>query len=149
MKAAVFRTVHQPLTIEDVDISAPGPHEVCVRTAAAGVCHSDVHFQQGLYPCPTPIVLGHESAGIIEAVGSEVRYVQPGDHVITCLSVFCGHCNYCTTGRPHLCNRVDTMRRADEPPRLSQGGEVVHQFANLSSYAEQLLVHEHAVVKIR
>ena len=57
MKAAVFRTVHQPLTIEDVDISAPGPHEVCVRTAAAGVCHSDVHFQQGLYPCPTPIVL--------------------------------------------------------------------------------------------
>ena len=76
MKAAVFRTVHQPLTIEDVDISAPGPHEVCVRTAAAGVCHSDVHFQQGLYPCPTPIVLGHESAGIVEAVGSEVRYVQ-------------------------------------------------------------------------
>ena len=149
MKAAVFRTVHQPLTIEDVDISAPGPHEVCVRTTAAGVCHSDLHFQQGLYPCPTPIVLGHESAGIIEAVGSEVRYVQPGDHIITCLSVFCGHCNYCTTGRPNLCNRVDTLRRADEPPRLSQRGEVVHQFANLSSYAEQLLVHEHAVVKIR
>ena len=94
-----------------------------MRTAAAGVCHSDVHFQQGLYPCPTPIVLGHESAGIVEAVGSEVRYVQPGDHVITCLSVFCGHCNYCTTGRPNLCNRVDTMRRADEPPRLSQRGK--------------------------
>src|SRR2546421_2122508 len=149
MKAAVFRTVHQPLTIEEVDISTPGPHEVCVRTAAAGVCHSDVHFQQGLYPCPTPTVLGHESAGIVAAVGSEVRYVQPGDHVITCLSVFCGHCNYCTTGRPNLCNRVDTLRRADEPTRLSQRGEVMHQFANLSSYAEQMLVHEHAVVKIR
>lgn len=149
MKAAVFRTVREPLTIEDVDVSKPGPHEVLVKTVAAGVCHSDVHFQQGLYPTPTPIVLGHESAGLVEAVGSEVRYVQPGDHVITCLSVFCGHCDYCTTGRPHLCTRVDTLRRPEEPPRLSQHGEVVHQFANLSSYAEQLLVHEHAVVKIR
>ena len=135
MKAAVFREVLKPLSIEDVDVSTPGLHEVLVRTVAAGVCHSDVHFHQGLYPTPTPIVLGHESAGIVEAVGSEVRYVQPGDHVITCLSVFCGHCNYCTTGRPNLCNRVDTLRRKDEPPRLSQHGQVMYQFANLSSYA--------------
>lgn len=149
MKAAVLRAVHQPLTIEDIEISAPGPHEVVVRTVAAGVCHSDVHFQQGLYPTPMPIVLGHESAGIIEAVGSEVRYVKPGDHVITCLSVFCGHCHYCITGRAHLCTRVDTQRGPNDPPRLSKGGEVVHQFANLSSYAERLLIHEHAVVKIR
>ena len=123
MKAAIFRTVHQPLTIEEVDLSAPGPHEVCVRTAAAGVCHSDVHFQQGLYPCPTPIVLGHESAGIVDAVGSEVRYVQPGDHVITCLSVFCGHCNYCTTGRTSSRNRIDTMRRTDNPHGSHNGGK--------------------------
>jgi S-(hydroxymethyl)glutathione dehydrogenase / alcohol dehydrogenase len=149
MKAAVFREVLQPLTIEDVDISSPGPHEVRVRTVAAGVCHSDVHFQQGLYPTPTPIVLGHESAGIIEAVGSEVRYVKPGDHVITCLSVFCGDCDYCTTGRPHLCDQKTVKRGDDEAPRLSQKGDIVHQFANLSSYAEQLLVHEHAVVKVR
>jgi S-(hydroxymethyl)glutathione dehydrogenase/alcohol dehydrogenase len=149
MKAAVLRAVHQPLTIEDIEISAPGPHEVVVRTVAAGVCHSDVHFQQGLYPTPMPIVLGHESAGIIEAVGSEVRYVKPGDHVITCLSVFCGHCHYCVTGRAHLCTRVDTQRGPNDPPRLSKGGEAVHQFANLSSYAERLLIHEHAVVKIR
>ena len=149
MKAAILREVHQPLTIEDVDISPPGPHEVLIRTAAAGVCHSDVHFQQGLYPTPMPIVLGHESAGIVEVVGSEVHYVRPGDHVITCLSVFCGHCNYCTTGRPYLCDRESTRRGRDEAPRLSQGGAVVHQFADLSSYAEQLLVHEHAVVKVR
>ena len=149
MKAAVLREVFKPLNIEDVDVSTPGAHEVRVRTVAAGVCRGDVHFQQGLYPTPMPIVLGHKLAGIIEAVGSEVRYVQPGDHVITCLSVFCGHCNYCTTGRPNLCNRVDTQRRQDEPPRLSQRGEVMYQFADLSSYAEQLLVHEHAVVKIR
>jgi len=149
MKAAVFRGVRQPLAIEDVQLSAPGPHEVIIRTAAAGVCHSDVHFYEGLYPTPTPVVLGHESAGIVEEVGSEVRYVAPGDHVITCLSVFCGHCDYCTTGRPHLCNREGTRREAGQAPRLSQNGEVVHQFADLSSYAEQLLVHEHAVVKVR
>ncbi len=149
MKAVVLRQVLQPLTIEDVDVSAPGPHEVLVHTVAAGVCHSDVHFHQGLYPTPMPVVLGHESAGVIESVGSEVRYVKPGDHVITCLSVFCGHCEYCTTGRPHLCDREETQRGANEPPRLSQGGELMHQFANLSSYAEQLLVHEHAVVKVR
>jgi S-(hydroxymethyl)glutathione dehydrogenase/alcohol dehydrogenase len=149
MKAAVLREVHQPLSIEDVDVSTPGPHEVLVRTVAAGVCHSDVHFQQALYPTPMPIVLGHESAGIVEAVGSEVRYVKPGDHVITCLSVFCGHCNYCTTGRPNLCNREGLQRSDNEPPRLSQGGKVMHQFANLSSYAEAMLVHEHAVVQVR
>jgi S-(hydroxymethyl)glutathione dehydrogenase/alcohol dehydrogenase len=149
MKAAVFRGVRQPLTIEDVQLSAPGPHEIVIRTVAAGVCHSDVHFYEGLYPTPTPVVLGHESAGIIEEVGSEVRYVKPGDHVITCLSVFCGHCDYCTTGRPHLCDREGTRRAADQAPRLSQNGELVHQFADLSSYAEQLLVHEHAVVKVR
>lgn len=149
MKAAVFHQVHQPLTIENVDISSPKPREVLIRTVAAGVCHSDVHFYEGLYPTPTPIVLGHESAGIVEAVGAEVDYVQPGDHVITCLSVFCGHCDYCTTGRPNLCNREGLDRRVGEAPRLSQNGAQVHQFANLSSYAEQLLVHEHAVVKIR
>jgi S-(hydroxymethyl)glutathione dehydrogenase/alcohol dehydrogenase len=149
MKAAILREVHKPLSVEDVDISTPGPHEVLVHTVAAGVCHSDVHFYEGLYPTPMPIVLGHESAGIVEAVGSEVRYVKPGDHVITCLSVFCGHCNYCTTGRPNLCNREGLQRREGEAPRLSQRGQVMHQFANLSSYAEQMLVHEHAVVKVR
>ena len=149
MKAAVFHGVREPLTIEDVQIATPGPREVVVRTSAAGVCHSDVHFYEGLYPTPTPVVLGHESAGTVEAVGSEVQYVKPGDHVITCLSVFCGHCDFCTTGRPHLCGRESTRRGENEPPRLSQGGQAVHQFADLSSYAEQLLVHENAVVKVR
>ncbi len=149
MKAAILREVHKPLTVEEVNVSTPGAHEVLVRTVAAGVCHSDVHFYEGLYPTPMPIVLGHESAGVVEAVGSEVHYVKPGDHVITCLSVFCGHCNYCTTGRPNLCNREGLQRREGEEPRLSQRGQIMHQFANLSSYAEQMLVHEHAVVKVR
>ena len=75
MKAAVFREVGQPLTVEDVSISKPGPREVLIRTAAAGVCHSDLHFVEGLYPAVTPMVLGHESAGVVEQVGSDVTYV--------------------------------------------------------------------------
>ena len=149
MKAAVLRGIQKPLEIEDVDIASPGPREVVVRTAAAGVCRSDLHFYTGAYMWPMPAVLGHESAGIVEEVGSAVRYVKPGDHVITCLSVFCGHCKYCLGGRPSLCSKLETRRGQDEPPRLSQKGEVMHQFMDLSSYAEQLLVHENAIVKIR
>ncbi|MFN3236003.1 MAG: Zn-dependent alcohol dehydrogenase [Pseudomonadales bacterium] len=148
MKAAVFHEVGQPLTIEEVSISKPGPREVLVRTAAAGVCHSDLHFVEGLYPGITPMVLGHESAGVVEAVGSDVSYVQPGDHVISCLSVFCGHCEECLTGHMSLCVNPETKRGEGDEPRLSKDGAAVQQFANLSSFAEQMLVHEHALVKI-
>lgn len=149
MKAAIFREPHQPLVIENVDIDNPKSREVLVRTAAVGVCHSDLHHIEGLYPTESPSVLGHESAGIVEKVGSEVRYVKPGDHVITCLSVFCGHCELCTTGRPYSCANPETARTDDQSPRLAQGGNVVSQFYDLSSFAEQMLIHEHALVKIR
>ncbi len=96
-----------------------------------------------------PSVLGHESAAVVEDVGSDVSYVEKGDHVITCLSVFCGHCEYCLGGRPSLCRKHETRRAPDQPPRLNQGDQVVHQFLDLSSFAEQMLVHEHAIVKIR
>jgi chemotaxis signal transduction protein len=119
MKAAVLREVGKPLQIEDVQINKPGPHEVLIRTAAAGVCHSDLHFIEGSYPHPLPAVLGHESAGVVEAVGSEVRTVKPGDHVITCLSAFCGHCEHCLTGHMSLCVSPDTKRGPDDEPRLT------------------------------
>jgi S-(hydroxymethyl)glutathione dehydrogenase/alcohol dehydrogenase len=149
MKAAVLREVKKPLNIEEVELSKPGPREVLIHTSAAGICHSDLHFVNGSYMYPMPAVLGHESAGIVEQVGSEVRYVKPGDHVITCLSVFCGHCKYCLSGRPSLCDKAETRRGPDEPPRIMQDGNIVHQFLDLSSYAEQMLVHEHALVKVR
>ena len=149
MKAAVFREVNQPMEIEEVELADPGPREVVVRTKAAGVCHSDLHFYNGTYPGQTPVVLGHESAGVVEEVGRDVTYVKPGDHVITCLSVFCGHCEHCLTGHMSLCGSSETRRGHDDVPRLSQSGGVVHQFASLSSFAERMLVHEHAVAKIR
>ena len=147
MKAAVLREVGKPLQIEDVEIRKPGPHEVLIRTAAAGVCHSDLHFIEGSYTMPLPAILGHESAGVVEAVGEEVRTVKPGDHVITCLSVFCGNCEDCLTGHMSLCRNPDVRRPTT--PRLTQNGAAVGQFAQLSSFAEQMLIHEHACVAIR
>ncbi|MBI2724524.1 MAG: Zn-dependent alcohol dehydrogenase [Chloroflexi bacterium] len=149
MKAAVFRGAKQPLTIEDVEYDKPRAREVLVKTVACGVCHSDLHFVEGLYPYPAPAILGHEPAGVVEAVGEQVTYVQPGDHVIGCLSVFCGTCEKCTTGHPNQCSNPETKRAPGDTPRLSQEGTPIFQGLNLGGYAEYMLVHENAVVKIR
>ena len=149
MKAAVLREVGKPLKIEDVKIKKPGPHEVLIRTKAAGLCHSDLHFMEGSYPHPLPAVLGHESAGVVEAIGSEVRTVKVGDHVITCLSAYCGHCESCLTGHLSLCVSPETKRGPDDEPRLSTANGPMIQYLNLSSFAEQMLIHEHACVAIR
>ena len=148
MRAAVLNECPGWLEVSDVEVDDPGPHEVLIRTSAAGLCHSDLHFIEGKYPARTPVVLGHESAGVVEAVGSQVAYVQPGDRVITCLSVFCGSCEFCVTGHPYLCQSPEVRRGSGERPRLSAGGQPVGQFANLGSFAEMMLVHEHALVKV-
>ena len=149
MKAAVLIEAGKPLQIEQVNIANPGPHEVLIRTAACGLCHSDLHFIEGAYPHPLPAIPGHEAAGIVEAVGSEVRTVKVGDAVVTCLSAFCGHCEYCVTGRMSLCLGGDTRRKPGEAPRLTRpDGSIVNQMLNLSAYAEMMLVHEHACVAI-
>jgi S-(hydroxymethyl)glutathione dehydrogenase/alcohol dehydrogenase len=149
MKAAVLHAANQPLTIEDVQIDKPGPREVLIRTSVAGLCHSDLHFIEGKYPWPVPAVLGHESAGVVEAVGSDVTYVKPGDHVITCLSVFCGHCEHCLTGHMSICQTPEVKQPPGQAERLHWKGQKLNQFLNLSSFAEQMLVHEHALVKVR
>jgi len=149
MKAAIMREVGKPLSIEEVQINKPGPREVLIRTAAAGVCHSDLHFIDGHYPYPLPVIMGHESSGVVEAVGSDVTYVQPGDHVITCLSVFCGHCEDCLSGHMSRCQNPEVRRSPMGPQPFSQDGKPIFQFLNLSSFAEQMVVHEHALVKIR
>jgi len=148
MKAAVFREIHVPLEVEEVDVDRPGPHEVLVRTGATGVCHSDLHYVEGKFNMALPAVLGHEGAGTVEVVGDRVTYVKPGDRAIVCLSVFCGFCEFCMKGRPNLCTRTAVIRQRGEPPRLSQGGAPVTQMANLSTYAEQMLVHENSIVKV-
>src|ERR1700686_4768032 len=150
MKAAVFHGPKLPLSIEDVELDKPQDREVLIKTVASGVCHSDLHFVDGFYPYPAPAVLGHEAAGIIEEVGKQVTYVKPGDHVICCLSVFCGNCEQCMSGHPNRCsNKQATQRNPADKPRISQKGKPVNQFLDISSYCEKMLLHENAVVKIR
>ncbi|TNE58872.1 MAG: Zn-dependent alcohol dehydrogenase [Alphaproteobacteria bacterium] len=149
MKAAVLREVGKPMEIEEVAISKPKRREVLIRTVASGVCHSDLHFYNGTYPYPLPTILGHEAAGVVEAVGEDVTYVQPGDHVVSCLSTFCGHCEHCLTGHMSLCQSPETKRGPEDEARLVIDQKPSTQFLNLSAYAEQMLVHEHSIAKIR
>ena len=147
MKAAVLRTIPGELVIEDVDVDTPGDREVLVRTVAAGVCHSDHHYLVGKYDTPLPTVMGHEAAGVVEAVGSNVHHVQEGDHVVATLALFCGHCDFCLTGRPSLCAQVGTYR-TDGRPRVSQDAEEIRPYAAVGAFAEQLLVHESALIRV-
>ncbi len=149
MKAAVQFDVPGKLEIVEVEIDQPRADEVLIRTVASGLCHSDLHYLEGKYQPDLPFLLGHEAAGVVEAVGDAVVGIAPGDHVVTCLSTFCGSCRYCLSGRPALCLREGVERGPDEPPRLSYNGERVHAMGRIGGFAEQLLVHEHSVVPIR
>jgi len=134
VKAAVLNTPKGPLDIEEIRIDKPGPREVLVRTAASGVCHSDLHLINMGMPGGAPIVPGHEPAGVVEQVGSDVTYAKPGDRVIACLSIFCGVCDLCVSGRSHLCGGRMFDRGEGDPPRLSRDGTPVLQMSQISSF---------------
>jgi S-(hydroxymethyl)glutathione dehydrogenase/alcohol dehydrogenase len=114
-----------------------------------GLCHSDLHYMQGLRPVPLPLVLGHEVSGVVEAVGAHVSGLKPGDHVVGCLSVFCGTCPTCVSGRQVLCTNTEVKRAPGVAKRLSMHGQPVAQNYNLSGFAEYMLVHPNALVKVR
>ena len=147
MKAAVLHEANTPLIIEDVELDAPGPDEVRIRVAASGLCHSDYHFMIGAYPGVMPMVLGHEVSGTVEAVGANVRAFRKGDAVVSCASVFCGECFECQTGHSHLCEDRPA-RPATGPSRITLRGKPVSQFAGLGGFAEEILVHSHAITKL-
>ena len=150
IRAVVVESVPGEPTISTVEVSEPGIGEVLVRTVATGVCHSDIHALHGTgMAFPTPFVLGHEPAGVVEAVGPGVRRFRPGDHVVACLSAFCGHCEKCVTGRTYQCFTDEFARGRTDEPRLSRGGEPVHQHVGLGGFAEYMLVGQNNVVKIR
>ena len=137
--------VGQPLVIEDVQVDEPRANEVLVKTSASGVCHSDLHFMEGSYPTATPIVLGHESAGIVEKVGEGVTSVKPGDRVVIAFVSSCGHCDNCVQGKPYLCNNSAQLGRGD---RLRLNGNPMAQFSNMSAFAEYQLVSANACVPV-
>ena len=147
MRAAIYHGANQPMPIEDVEVDDPWPREVLVRTAASGVCHSDLMFVDGIGQWPTPGILGHEGSGLVEAIGADVTYVQPGDRVIVTGVVFCGACEECLSDNSHRClNRP--RRRRHETPRLTLNGESVLALTNVGSFAEYMLVPEAGVVKL-
>ena len=150
MRAAVLTAPHAPLVIDDVETAATlRPNEVRVRTAAVGLCHSDLHVIDGLVARPMPVVLGHEASGTVAEVGSGVTDVSVGDHVVACFVVYCGQCRMCRAGRPAMCqDRTATMRGVDDEPRLSLGGREVHQWTNIAGFAEELVLHRNAVTVI-
>jgi S-(hydroxymethyl)glutathione dehydrogenase / alcohol dehydrogenase len=156
-KAAVYHGPKQPLSVEEIEIAAPMAHEVLVRNAACGVCHSDLHFASGVYSVSAPCILGHESAGVVEAVGPEVSDLRPGDHVVAFNISACGICEQCMAGHPVFCtNQHQTQRPPEVPPRYSwKGHDLTGQIMHLGrprhfpvGFADRLLLHERCAVRI-
>jgi aryl-alcohol dehydrogenase len=148
--AAVSTAPHQPFTIEQIDIDDPRPGEVLVRLVATGICHTDIYFRDLL---PVPAVLGHEGAGVVEAVGSAVTKVRPGDHVVLSYGS-CGACPSCDAGAPYYCHDFTAHNaggtRPDGTPTLTRdGAPLFGNFFSQSSFATHALATEANVVKVR
>ncbi len=150
-RAAVLYEVKKPVVVEDVELLEPGPHEVQVRWAANGVCHSDYHVVSGDYPHPLPVVLGHEAAGVVERVGPGVTTVEPGDHVCSSYIPSCGRCGYCIGGQPTMCALRDRPRwfMLDGTSRLRKGVTALHHFLQVAGYATHAVLPEPSVIPIR
>jgi len=146
MQAAVCYEFGKPLIVEDIVIDPPQAGEVKVKLAATAICHSDVHLIRGEWGGEVPVIAGHESAGIVEAVGEGVTNVQPGDHVVVSLLRSCGRCFYCTTGAPYNCHGTFAL---DTQSRLRNAkGEKIHHGIRTASFAEYTIVEQTQCVKI-
>ncbi|MFD5162213.1 Zn-dependent alcohol dehydrogenase [Streptomyces hawaiiensis] len=130
--------------VDDLEVREPGPGEVRVAISAAGLCHSDLSVVDGTIPFPVPVVLGHEGAGVVEAVGGGVTHVAPGDHVALSTLANCGTCADCDRGRPTMCRHA--IGRPGRPFR--HGGLPVHQFASNSAFAERTVVKAVQAVRV-
>lgn len=135
---------NQPQVVDDLEVRDPGPGEVLVAIAAAGLCHSDLSVVDGTIPFPVPVVLGHEGAGVVEAVGVGVTHVEPGDHVALSTLANCGACAQCDRGRPTMCRKAIGMPQ--QP--FTRAGKPLYQFAANSAFAERTVVKAVQAVEI-
>jgi len=150
VRAAVVYRSGEPIVIETLSLDDPGPRELRVRVAATGVCHSDLHVAEGAFPSRFPIVLGHETSGVVESVGADVRTLRPGDHVVCCISGFCGQCEPCVTGHLSICQDKGVDRPRGAKPRMVDGdGKAIHQMTGISGFSEAMIVSERSCVSIR
>jgi S-(hydroxymethyl)glutathione dehydrogenase / alcohol dehydrogenase len=151
-RAAVLFEVGKRLELRDVEVERPRAGEVLIQMAAGGVCHSDLHAMTGHLAVALPAILGHEGAGVVADVGPGVTSVKAGDHVIPLWRLSCGVCEYCSDGRPALCNtglqiRM-TGRLTDGSTRFRLDGQEIKHFAGVSTFSEYSVVPEGAVLKI-
>ncbi|MGO1542828.1 MAG: Zn-dependent alcohol dehydrogenase [Gulosibacter sp.] len=156
MKAAVLTEFNQPFRVEEIELDSPRNREVRVQVKASGLCHSDRHIQltdpeqaANVLGLTAPLVAGHEVAGIVTEIGPDVQELKVGDHVVSNLISYCGVCEECVKGHVNSCWHPEAVRRTnEEPARLTQNGKPVFQMADLSGFAEEMLVHENSVVKV-
>jgi S-(hydroxymethyl)glutathione dehydrogenase/alcohol dehydrogenase len=154
VRAVVFASPDDPIEVTDVDLAPPGPGEVRVRIAAAGVCHSDLHVRRGEWQPPTPLVMGHEGSGTVIEVGAGVSSLAEGDHVVLSWVAPCGQCRYCRAGREARCQVAATIvapggTLQDGRSRLSRNGETIHHYLGVSSFAEEAVVPVSGAIKVR
>lgn len=153
-KAAVAWKAGEPLSIEEVDLEGPKPTEVVVELKATGICHTDEFTRSGADPEGIfPAILGHEGAGVVVEVGSAVRSLKVGDHVIPLYTPECRECDYCTSGKTNLCQSIRVTQgqglMPDGTSRFSIGGEKIHHYMGTSTFAQHTVVPEIALAKIR
>ncbi|WP_020076156.1 Zn-dependent alcohol dehydrogenase [Cryocola sp. 340MFSha3.1] len=154
MQAVIFTEPSEPIQFTEVDLAAPGPGEVRVRIAAAGVCHSDLHVKRGEWDAPAPLVMGHEGSGVVTELGEGVTSLAVGDHVVLSWVPPCGDCRYCRSGHEARCQKVATIVAPkgvlfDGTSRLSRDGETIHHYLGVSSFAEEVVVPASGAVKVR
>lgn len=149
-RAALFWAPGKPFTIEEIDLAEPGPHEVVVRMKAVGICGTDLHQVKGEFQRPTPMVLGHEGAGVVEAVGDEVARVEPGDEVVLSWAASCRDCEDCRRGRPARCSHLHAALGAGTLVDGSTGmrfrGETVYRGTATGALSDLLVVDEHVAL---
>ncbi len=146
MKAAVLYKYNQPLVIEEVTIGEPQVGEVLIRMAASGICHSDINVVKGDEQQDLPVILGHEAAGYVEAVGENVTHVKAGDRVAAALWRSCGRCYYCASGTPSLCDAAHVL---DSETRVHDlKGNPIRQGMRVASWAEYIIVDQSQVFPV-
>jgi S-(hydroxymethyl)glutathione dehydrogenase/alcohol dehydrogenase len=146
-RAAVLHDVGR-LDLQTVYVDGPESREVRVRPVHVGVCHSDLHYFDGSHRTDLPEVLGHEVAGVVESVGSDVTTVRPGDRVVTSLTMFCGGCRQCVTGHISLCENRASLRQRSRPALVDDTGRAIGTMGGVGGFSELLLIHENGVVSV-
>ena len=150
MRAAILHEGAEDLVVDEIEHDTPGPHEVVIRIEVCGLCHSDLHWLDGTLVRPRPQVLGHEAAGVVEAVGAGVASVSVGDRVVTCLLAGCGGCAPCHRGEPGQCRNPEAIRRltGDRPRLATLDGHAVTPMGGIGGLAERVLIDERGAIAI-